>query len=161
MKNILVPIDFSPMSERLMAVAEGLAGAYSARLILVHVAHPDPDFVGMEVGPQYMRDSWAELFKEQHKELQALAAGLNERKVKADALLVQGPTVRMILQEAHKFKADLIIMGSHGHGALYHLLVGSVCEGVLRKAPCPVLVVPADRPDEEQEAPEPLDAGTV
>ncbi|MEW5940915.1 MAG: universal stress protein [Chloroflexota bacterium] len=60
----------------------------------------------------------------------------------ATALVVQGATVETILNEASKLEADMIVVGSHGHGALYQLLVGSVCEGVLRKAACPVLVVP-------------------
>lgn len=48
-----------------------------------------------------------------------------------------------LLAEQGRLAADAIVLGSHGHGALYDLLVGSVAEGVLRRAPCPVVVVPS------------------
>ena len=60
-----------------------------------------------------------------------------------DVLYLHNMVVDKILQEAKKLDASLIVMGSHGHGALYHLLVGSVTEGVLKGTACPVLVVPA------------------
>ena len=61
------------------------------------------------------------------------------------ALHIQGSLVEKILTSAETHAADLIVMGSHGHGALYELLVGSVTSGVLHGAKCPVLVVPARR----------------
>ncbi|HDY68944.1 MAG TPA: universal stress protein [Candidatus Scalindua sp.] len=48
----------------------------------------------------------------------------------------------VILDESSKLKIDLIVVGSHGHGAVYHLIVGSVSEEVLQRSSCPVLVVP-------------------
>jgi nucleotide-binding universal stress UspA family protein len=53
-----------------------------------------------------------------------------------------GGTVDEILKTVDAVHADLIVMGRHGHGAMYNLLVGSVTEGVLKRAPCPVLLVP-------------------
>ena len=50
--------------------------------------------------------------------------------------------VEVILDEANKLNIDLIVVGSHGHGAVYHLMVGSVSQGVLHQSTCPVLVVP-------------------
>jgi nucleotide-binding universal stress UspA family protein len=67
--------------------------------------------------------------------------GLNA--VAVTPLLVQGATIKTILQEAIKLKSDMIVIGSHGHGALYKTLVGSVSEGVIRQASCPVVVIPA------------------
>jgi nucleotide-binding universal stress UspA family protein len=55
---------------------------------------------------------------------------------------VTGQAVSVILARAAALKADYIVLGSHGHGAVFDLLVGSTTQGVLRKAPCPVLVVP-------------------
>jgi nucleotide-binding universal stress UspA family protein len=55
---------------------------------------------------------------------------------------VQGATVETILKEALKLDVDMIVAGSHGRGAMYQLLVGSVSEGVLHKSKCPVIVVP-------------------
>ena len=90
------------------------------------------------------RDARAHQIRTEHKELQAVAEGLRERAISARALLIEGPTVEKILAEAERVQADAIIIGSHGYGASYRALLGSVNEGVLRGARCPVLVVPAD-----------------
>ncbi|MEY2831959.1 MAG: hypothetical protein RLZZ574_1217, partial [Cyanobacteriota bacterium] len=66
-------------------------------------------------------------------------------------LLVQGATIETILREASKLRADMIIIGSHGHGALYRALVGNVTEGVIRKALCPILVIPAQTKDKTKD----------
>ena len=52
-----------------------------------------------------------------------------------------------ILAEATKLDADMIVIGTHGHGAMYRLLVGSVSEGVLHKSKCPILVIPTHERD--------------
>ncbi|RMF20673.1 MAG: universal stress protein, partial [Cyanobacteria bacterium J083] len=57
-------------------------------------------------------------------------------------LLIQGATVTTILQEAAKLQAEMIIIGSHGHSSLYKALLGSVSEGIIRQATCPVLIIP-------------------
>jgi nucleotide-binding universal stress UspA family protein len=145
-RKILAAIDFSPVSEAVVEQAESLARAFSAELTLLHVAAPDPDFVGYEAGPQTVRDARAEELHTEHRELQATAESLRQREVPCHALLIQGPTVEKILEEAQRIGADAIVLGSRGHGALYRALLGSVSEGVLRDARCPVLFVPAPRP---------------
>jgi len=108
----------------------------------LHIAEPEPDFVGYDVGPKYERDALAEKFHKEHAELQAAADALRADDISAKALLVRGPTVETIIQEAEKFEADMIVLGSHGRGAVSRLLVGSVSEGVLREATCPIVIVP-------------------
>jgi nucleotide-binding universal stress UspA family protein len=142
MRNILVPIDFSSLSESVVDVAKTLAECFSARLWLIHVASPDPDFVGYDAGPQSVRDQVAEHLREEHQRLQSTAADLRQAGLDATALLVQGATAEKILAEAEKHAADLIVMGSHGRGAMYRTLMGSVSERVLRKAACPVTIIP-------------------
>ena len=142
MKNILVPIDFSSISESVVDVAETLAECFSAKLWLVHVASPDPDFVGYDAGPQSVRDQLADHLRDEHQRLQATAAELRETGIDVTARLVQGPTAEKILAEAEQHAADLIVMGSHGHGAVHRALMGSVSERVLRKAACPVTLIP-------------------
>jgi nucleotide-binding universal stress UspA family protein len=142
MKNIVVPIDFSPITDSVLDIAKTLAKCFSARLWLIHVASPDPDFVGYDAGPQSVRDQVADHLREEHRDLQSKAADLREAGIDATALLIQGPTADTILAEAKVHHADLIIMGSHGHGAMHRVLMGSVSEGVLRKAPCPVTIIP-------------------
>ena len=143
MKDILVPIDFSDVTDRVVERAAGLAKALAARLWLLHVAMPDPDFVGYDVGPPSARQSRATELRDEHRALQAIAERLRADGIEATSLLVQGPTVETILAEAGKVSADLIAVGSHGHGALHRALVGSVSEGLLRHADRPLLIVPA------------------
>ena len=143
MKKLLAALDFSDVSEKVVAQAAALAKAFSAELTLIHVAAPNPDFVGYEAGPDSERDARAGQLREEHRKLQEIAEGLRGRGIAARALLIQGPTVTKILDEARKLGAGAIVIGSHGHGAVYRALLGSVSEGVVRGAACPVHVIPA------------------
>lgn len=142
MKRMLVPIDLSAGTERIVEQAAALAAALKAHMVMLHVAAPDPDFVGFDAGPDTVRAYMAEKYREEHRAVQAVADRFREQGIDATALVVQGPTVEMILQEAEKLQVDLIVLGSHGHGAMYHLLLGSVSDGVIRGTEVPVLVVP-------------------
>jgi nucleotide-binding universal stress UspA family protein len=112
-------------------------------LILLHVSEPEPDFVGFEPGPMAVRTSVARDFRKEHQKLDELRAQAAIESPEVLALHIQGPIVDKVLDQAHEHQADLIVMGSHGHGSLYEFLVGSVTSGVLRGAKCPVLVIPA------------------
>jgi nucleotide-binding universal stress UspA family protein len=140
--RLLVAIDFADSTKRLLAVARNTAQATNAEVYLVHVAEPDPTFVGFEAGPQVVREQVAQEFREQHRALQAHAEEFRAAGVNTTALLVQGPTAKTILAEAARLNADLIIMGTHGRTALADILVGSVSHAVLRNADLPVLLVP-------------------
>jgi len=145
MRTILVPIDFSDVTTRVVDTATNLAKAFSGKLCLLHIAAPDPAFVGWEPGPDIARHQRATDLRDEHRRTQELAEQLRSQGLDAQALLVQGPTVETILERAAKLGADLIVMGSHGHGALYRALLGSISEGVVRQANCPVLIIPARR----------------
>jgi nucleotide-binding universal stress UspA family protein len=140
--KILVAVDLSEYTETIVGEAQNIAGPLSAEVWLLHVAEPDPDFVGYDAGPQSERDAMAEHFHREHSEIQALAEKLRQEGLEATALLVQGATAETILSEASKLQVNMIIVGSHGRGAINQLLVGSVSEGVLRRADSPVLVIP-------------------
>ena len=90
-----------------------------------------------------MRKQVATEFRREHRDVEALAGELRDAGRDVTALCVQGPTIDTILAQADQLQADLIVVGSHGHGATYDLLVGSVSSGVIRKSKVPVLVVPA------------------
>ncbi len=145
-RNIIAAIDFSDATEAVVARAAELARAMDAKLWLVHVATPQPDFMGYEVGPVYIRDSVAQQLRLQHQHLHRMRQDLQAQGVDVGALLVSGTPARKIISEAQRLGAEFIVMGSHGHGAIFNLLMGTVCNGVLRKAPCPVVVVPARNP---------------
>lgn len=144
MKNIFVSIDFNEQESILMDKAFELAKAFNAKIWLVHIAAPEPDFIGYDVGPQYIRDARAEDLKEEHKLLQEYAQRLNNKRVKAEGLLIQGATVEMIIQEAEKLNSDMIITGHHDHNFLYKAFVGSVSDQIIKESKIPLLLVPLE-----------------
>lgn len=140
--SLLVAVDFSPVTKRQIEAVRRLA-APRRRVFVLHVAEPDPDFVGFEGGPDEVRDQIAAEYREEHRRVQALAAELRDAGLEATGMLVQGPTVATILEQVDRLEADAIVVGSHGHGAIFDLVVGSVSSGVIRRSRVPVLVVPA------------------
>lgn len=140
--KILVGIDLSDSTDKVVKKAMELATALSARVWLLHVTEPEPDFVGFEAGPQSVRDSLSRKFHIEHRQIQEIADRLRMSGLDAAALLVQGDIAETILEEGLKLGVDMIVVGSHGRGAMYHLVVGSVSERVLHGAECPILVVP-------------------
>lgn len=142
MKTILAAIDFSPVSERVVDRAAALAQATGADFVLLHVEAPEPEFVGYDPGPQTVRDAVAQEIMGDHRKLHDIADSLREQGLAVTALVVQGVTAEKILEEAQAHEADCIILGSHGHGALYDLLVGSVSDAVIRRADRPVMLIP-------------------
>jgi nucleotide-binding universal stress UspA family protein len=143
MKTILAPVDFSDVCERVVETAAALAGALGSGVILVHVAEPEPQFIGYDPGPLSVRMAVAGDIHAEQQRLEALKGKFGATEVLA--VHVQGSIPEEILDLARKHAAGMIVMGSHGHGALYHLLAGSVTTAVLKDAPCPVLVVPSNR----------------
>jgi nucleotide-binding universal stress UspA family protein len=143
MKNIMVPVDFSAETGRVMNIAAAMGRAFNAKVWLVHVAAPDPDFVGFDAGPRYIREHRAEILREEHAEIQALAKQLKDQGLQSDGLLIQGATSETLLEEIDRLNADMVIMGSHGKSGLFKAFVGSVSEQVLRDSRIPVLIVPA------------------
>jgi nucleotide-binding universal stress UspA family protein len=143
--NILAAIDFSAVSDEVVALAGRLSRAAGDRVWLLHVAAPDPAFLGWQAGPQSTRDARAEALRSEHRDLQSRAEALRGSGLEATALLVQGGTVETILAEAERLHAELIVVGSHGRGALGRALLGSVSEGLVRRSALPVLVVPSAR----------------
>lgn len=144
MKTILVPVDFSDVTPRVVETARSMSRAFGARLVLLHVSEPEPDFIGFEPGPMAVRTAVARDFKKEHQKLEELSATVAVDGFQVLALHIQGPIVDKVLEEAKTQEADAIVMGSHGHGALFEFLVGSVTSGILRAAKVPVIVVPAN-----------------
>jgi nucleotide-binding universal stress UspA family protein len=144
MKNILVAIDFNKNEALLIDKAIQLAEAFDSKLWLTHIAAPDPDFVGYDVGPQYIRDSRATELRKEHKLLKEYTLTLKNKGVNAEGLLVQGATIEMIIEESKKLNVDLIIAGHLKHGFLYNALLGSVSAEIIKESKIPVLIVPLD-----------------
>lgn len=143
--RILCPTDFSEVSTKAEAYATSLASHYGATLHLLHVDPPTPVMAPYGEMPVDVR-----LFEDQRQQAEHDLAAARDRAraagVAAEATIRSGYPAREVLEVAGGAQADLIVLGTHGRGGFEHLLLGSVAEKVMRKAPCPVMVVPALAP---------------
>jgi len=140
--NILVAIDLSSASQKILAEAKILALALHAKACLLHVIEGEPDFLDDEPDLINSSDQGQQEFPQEHKDLQKEVDGLRQSGIETKGLLSQGTVVDVILQKSKQLEIDIIIVGTHGHGGVHHMIFGSVSEGVLRNTSCPVLVIP-------------------
>lgn len=142
MKTILVPIDFSPITAHVTKEAAELARATGARLLLLTVVQPAIVFERYDAGIDL-----AELTIQGEKnaalQLEQIAQTLKSDFLTVETAQVTGSPMDQILEHAKEVSAAYIVMGSHGHTSFYDLLVGSTTHGVLKRAKCPVVIVPA------------------
>lgn len=141
--RMLVPLDLSSATDRVLAATRAVARDSKAEVWLLHVGEPNPDFVGYETGSEAVRDVIAQEYRGEHRKLQEYAEALRAEGIDTTALTVRGPTAATILSEARRLGVELIVMATHGRGAVFDLLVGSVSHAVLRDSRVPVLLVPA------------------
>ena len=144
LKNIMVAVDFNDSIGELMVYADILAQKFESKVWVLHVAEPEPDFVGYEPGPQYIRDVKAEEYREEHRNLQEICKNFISEDIHTDALLIQGSTVETVLSEAQKLNIDLLIVGTHKHSFLHNLLQESVSMELIKKAEIPMLTIPIE-----------------
>lgn len=145
--NVLISIDFSEitsmMLERVPALLKVTTGD-DLHIYLMHVGEPDPDFVGYDAGPDVVRDQVADEFHRAHKQLEDLAHGLRQQlDANVTPLLVQGPIADTVCAQAEKLDAAIVVVGSHGHGPAYDLVVGGISSAIIKNSKRPVLIVPA------------------
>jgi nucleotide-binding universal stress UspA family protein len=151
--KILVAVDFSAATEKVIQQGKRLANAFSAKLLLLHCVDvpPDPTFIayepdlllgGIEPDPASLRDTLAERYRHEHDRLLAMSRSIREAGIDCSALLVQGPSEDVILEVSERHQADMIVLGSHGKGVAARILLGSTSRGVLHKAKVPVHLIP-------------------
>lgn len=145
--RILVPVDFSPPSLEALQLAVRMASSSGATLTLMHVYEPPsyqlmPDAIFM-ASPETM----ARQISQVNEQLEKLRRETEAKGPKTTTVLSEGNAYVEIVKEANAGRHDLVIIGTHGHTALRHLLLGSVAERVVRTANPPVLTVrsPAHR----------------
>jgi nucleotide-binding universal stress UspA family protein len=142
-KQILCPTDLSEASVRSLTYAAAFARWYAARLTVFHVV---PTFDPMTVGPGTLDPSLQmvlpmsrdEVLVEMRRFTESAGIGSTQAVLSTH----EGDPARSIVDQAVAINADLVVMGTHGRTGFERLLIGSVAEKVLRKAPCPVLLVP-------------------
>ena len=150
-RRILVPVDGSPTSSRGLEAAIAIAKNQSARLCLLHVV--DELFATLGFGATYVPAGYVEnvmsgLRAEGEKLLRSAEAKVRRRGLKFDTVLVETSGHRVadvIVRQAKKWRADVIVLGTHGRRGVSRLLMGSDAEMVVREAPVPVLLVRSPR----------------
>lgn len=137
-KQILVPVDFSAASEGALRCGRAMAQAFSARLHLLHIVEDWVLYGGLDPVPPEVR---SDLDRSAWESLRRVAAEEPQSADRTELCVRSGNAFVEILRYAKEKQIDLIVIGSHGHGPIAHMLMGSVAERVVRKAPCPVLTV--------------------
>jgi universal stress protein A len=141
LRRILVPIDFSDHSKKALQYAIPFAEQFKASIDLLYVVEPaiyPADFSFGQVGFPAVED---ELRQRGAEELEALIKREIGARVNARSGVRTGKAAYEIEQYAREESIDLIIIATHGHSGMEHVLFGSTAEKVVRHAPCPVLVV--------------------
>ncbi|MDD5704480.1 MAG: universal stress protein [Kiritimatiellae bacterium] len=142
LKKILCPVDFSETSDLATQYAVALARQNGASLTLLHVVAPPlaalPGETGILAVPQADINEIASACQER---LGRIVGTMGAADLNVQYKVVSGVPFLEIARFARENDFDMIVMGSHGRSGLGHLLIGSVAERVVRKAPCPVLTV--------------------
>jgi nucleotide-binding universal stress UspA family protein len=141
-KRILVPIDFSDSALQALDYAIELGRKLKPEFVVVHALEPVyyPG-AGDMYGVYDMSFAYREIERAGREQLAHVASRLRRRRLAVRTLLLNGSAPHAIVEAAKKLKADLIVMSTHGRTGLAHVLMGSVAEGVVRNAACPVLTV--------------------
>jgi nucleotide-binding universal stress UspA family protein len=145
MKTIITALDFSDATKDVLAAAMLMAKLQDATLHIIHVLEPEPTYTAYGMTPE----EFPAIQVFQNESQRRAEARLNDAVTTAKTLLkdvraelIVGSPLHSIIDYAETQKADLIVIGTHGHGAVAALLIGSVAEGLVRKAICPTLVIP-------------------
>lgn len=146
MKTIVAAVDFSNATPGVLDAAVSQARAFGASLHLLHVLEPEPSYTAYGFTP----DEFPAIHLFQEEARKRATARLEELRVKAagempgvSVHLAEGSPFHALVDYVNEQGADLLVLGSHGHGAVAALLLGSVAEGMVRKAVVPTLVIPA------------------
>ena len=145
MKTIITALDFSDAAKDVLGAAMRMAELQDATLHIIHVLEPEPTYTAYGMTPE----EFPAIQVFQHESQRRAEARLNDAVATAKTLvqdvraeLIVGSPLHSIIDYSQTQKADLIVIGTHGHGAVAALLIGSVAEGLVRKAVCPTLVIP-------------------
>jgi len=154
-KNVLVATDFSEPSDTALAYGRELARTFGATLHVLHVAENLAARAAADAYPMALPEMQRDLEHEAWTRLEATVTSDDRRTLRAKAVvLTSNAPAAAIVEYAQEATIDIIVVGTHGRGAVAHLLMGSVAERVVRTARCPVLTV--RHPEHEFLVPDPL-----
>jgi nucleotide-binding universal stress UspA family protein len=144
MKTFLVPVDFSAVTDDIVDETVDFARAFGGLVHLLHVVQLPVITSEFALPPEAIQGAVANAEKSAEKRLAKYVEMLRATGIEAHARVAVGQPVFAILDAAMEHKVDFIVMGSHGHGKLYDMLVGSTTSGVLKRARCGVIVLPPE-----------------
>jgi nucleotide-binding universal stress UspA family protein len=144
-RKFLVPIDFSEHSKQTVESATQLALLTGGSITLLHVFqvpnYPAAFYQGLYTEHEQVKIQVDSLKREANAQLALVIEQITATGLEAQPLLRIGTAYDEIVKAAKEIRADLIVIGSHGHAGFERFLVGSTAERVVQYAPCPVLVV--------------------
>ncbi len=140
-KKILFPVDFTMNMEKVLPIVKDMVKAFDAKLYVIHVIRSAEEFVGFEMGTAWYAALEKDLLDGAEKSMKRLVAEQLQDLDNVETQIAVGDVVDEILDYVKKNDIDLIIIGTHGRKGLEKVMFGSVAEGVIKEAPCPVLTV--------------------
>lgn len=144
-RTVIAAVDFSDHGEQIIREGLLLARAAGSSLHLIHVAAGEPALAGYDKEDisSFTRSARAGELTEEHKKVRELAETLAETTgVDVHPLVVIGPASETLLSAIDELHASHIVLGTHGHGGMHHLMFGSVAQELVRRSNVPVLLVP-------------------
>lgn len=136
-KNVLVPVDFSENSKKILEAAKYLSGMCEADLHVVFVVQSFDDYSGFFVPHMPVAKFEEEMMQAAEQKMEKFLEGQKN----IDAKVLVGDVAEEIIRHAEESNMDMIIMGTHGYKGLEKVMFGSVAEKVVRSSPCPVLTI--------------------
>jgi len=149
MKTIVAAVDFSNATLGVLEMAGSLTKAYGAQLHLLHVIEQEPTYTAYGFTPDeypVLHEFQEEAKRRAARKLEDLLATLAGELPGTSVHLIEDSPLHGIVNYVKQINADLVVLGSHGHGVVVSLLLGSVAEGMVRKSIVPTLIVPAALP---------------
>lgn len=143
MDKIIVAVDLSDVATVALEHTVSFARAFKSHVRILHVEVPVPTYIGNEIVQPVLPTDNEEEMERISKDLSAMVEHLTQQGIEADYELIKGPIVDSIIEKAAIYNADMIVLGAHNHGFLYRAFIGSVCSGVVKHSPCPVLIIPS------------------
>jgi len=152
MKTVMAAVDFSPVTDRVVLEAIRLARLLKAKVVVVHAVTPPSTVRDIFPAGALSAELLLEAKKASQSRLEVLDKKYRRRVARFEVARLTGEPVASILAEAIRCRASYLVLGAHGHTAIFELLTGSVARGVLARSPCPVVVVPVDVPGSDKTA---------
>jgi len=135
--KILVPVDFSENSKKVLEAAGYFSGMCKARLHAVFIVQSFDDYSGFFVPHMPVAKFEEEMVQAAEEKMEKFLEGFKE----VEAKVLVGDVAEEIIRHAEESGMDMIIMGTHGYKGLEKVMFGSVAEKVVRSSPCPVLTI--------------------